>query len=93
MKKNTASQKRYERLYKLIGACLEHFSEEEMIEVFNKLADENYEIEKTEDDFIFELGVAGYTVIKAESLAEQIKVESFVNDLKENPYQLKLIAC
>ncbi len=30
--------------------------------------------------------------IKIESLAERIKVESFVEELNENPYQLKLIA-
>jgi len=30
--------------------------------------------------------------IKAESIAEQIRVEAFIDELNENPYQLKLIA-
>jgi len=34
----------------------------------------------------------GFRVLKADSLAEQIKVEAFIQEMKENPYQLKLIA-
>lgn len=38
------------------------------------------------------LEMAGYFVISAPSLTEQIKVEAFVQALKENPYQLTLVA-
>lgn len=34
----------------------------------------------------------GGIFIKIDSLSEQLKVESFLADLQENPYQLKLIA-
>jgi hypothetical protein len=34
----------------------------------------------------------GWKCFKAQSLAEEIKIEAFMNDLQENPYQLKLIA-
>lgn len=34
----------------------------------------------------------GFTILKANSLAEQMKIEDFVSDLKKNPYQLALIA-
>ena len=34
----------------------------------------------------------GFRVIKCDSLAEQMKVEAFIEEMKENPYQLKLIA-
>lgn len=36
--------------------------------------------------------VFGFRVLKADSLAELIKIEQFIEDLKENPYELKLIA-
>lgn len=38
------------------------------------------------------LEMAGYFVISAPSLSEQIKVEDFLQGLKANPYQLQLIA-
>lgn len=38
------------------------------------------------------LEMEGYFVIKAPSLSEQIKIEAFIENLKENPYQLQLIA-
>lgn len=34
----------------------------------------------------------GFKVLKADSLAEMIKIEKFMEELHENPYQLKLIA-
>lgn len=34
----------------------------------------------------------GFKIFKGDSLAEQIKIEMFLEELKENPYQLKLIA-
>jgi hypothetical protein len=34
----------------------------------------------------------GFTILKAESLTEQMKIEEFVNEMKNNPYQLKLTA-
>lgn len=34
----------------------------------------------------------GVRVIKINSLAEEIKLDEFINQLAENPYQLKLIA-
>ena len=92
MKKETASQKRYARLTKLVNACLEKFSEDEMLDVFSKETGNEYIEKKDTDEMIFELEWEGYCVFKAESLAEQIRVESFIEDLKENPYQLKLIA-
>ncbi len=55
-----------------------------------------WEVEKISDAAIermqTEIEYRGYTVIKAESLAEQIKLEAFIQDLTVNPYQLKLIA-
>lgn len=38
------------------------------------------------------LEFAGYFVMKAPSLAEQIKIEAFMEEMKENPYQLTLVA-
>lgn len=38
------------------------------------------------------LEFAGYFVIKAPSLAEQMKVEAFIDEMKVNPYQLTLVA-
>lgn len=38
------------------------------------------------------LEMAGYYVIKAPSLSEQMKVEAFLEDFKANPYQLNLVA-
>ena len=56
-----------------------------------------WEVEKISDAAIermqTEIEYRGYTVIKAESLAEQMKVEAFLQEMTENPYQLKLIAC
>lgn len=56
-----------------------------------------WEVEKISDAAIermqTEIEYRGYTVIKAESLAEQMKVEAFLLEMAENPYQLKLIAC
>jgi hypothetical protein len=34
----------------------------------------------------------GFTILKADSLAEQMKVDEFLAEMKSNPYQLKLIA-
>jgi len=34
----------------------------------------------------------GFRILKGNSLAEDIKIEDFVNQMTENPYQLKLIA-
>lgn len=34
----------------------------------------------------------GFKVFKGDSLAEEMKIEEFLAKLKENPYQLKLIA-
>ena len=38
------------------------------------------------------LEFAGYFVIKAPSLAERMKVEAFIDEMKVNPYQLTLVA-
>ena len=38
------------------------------------------------------LEMAGYFVMKAPSLAEQIKIEAFIDEMKANPYQLTLVA-
>jgi hypothetical protein len=38
------------------------------------------------------LEYAGYFVMKATSLAEQMKVEAFIEEMKANPYQLTLVA-
>jgi len=38
------------------------------------------------------LEFAGYFVMKAPSLAEQIKIEAFIDEMKVNPYQLTLVA-
>jgi len=38
------------------------------------------------------LEFAGYFVIKANSLPEQMKIESFIEEIKINPYQLNLVA-
>lgn len=55
-----------------------------------------WEVEKISDAAIermqTEIEYRGYTVIKAESLAEQMKLDAFLQELSENPYQLKLIA-
>ena len=55
-----------------------------------------WKVEKISDAAIermqTEIEYRGYTVIKAVSLAEQMKVEAFLQELSENPYQLKLIA-
>lgn len=34
----------------------------------------------------------GFTVLNPDSLAEQMRIDDFVDTLKANPYQLKLIA-
>lgn len=34
----------------------------------------------------------GLTVLRADSLAEQYKVEAFMSEIKANPYQLTLVA-
>jgi vacuolar-type H+-ATPase subunit E/Vma4 len=92
MKKQTASQKRYARLKKLIAACLERFSEDEMLEVFSKETGNDYIERKEIDEMISELEMEGYFILKTQSLAEQIKAEAFLQELTVNPYQLKLIA-
>lgn len=38
------------------------------------------------------LEMHGYFVMKAPSLAEQIKIEAFIDEMKANPYQLTLVA-
>jgi hypothetical protein len=45
------------------------------------------------EDICFELDL-GFNIktFKVDSLAEEMKFEQFISDLKENPYQLKLIA-
>lgn len=93
MKKKTASQKRYDRLSELVNACLRKFSEEEMIEVFSHITRKDYIESKDTYQIISELEFNNYAVIKIESLSEQIKIEEFLQGLKDNPYQLKLIAC
>ena len=52
MKKTLQQQKRKERLSKLINACLEHFTESEMIEAFNEETNEEYELKKASRDFL-----------------------------------------
>ncbi len=49
----------------------------------------DYDIE----DMCFELEIgANIKTFKIESLVQEIRFESFVNELKTNPYQLELIA-
>jgi len=38
------------------------------------------------------LEMEGYFVMKAPSLSEQYKIEAFMEDMKNNPYQLTLVA-
>lgn len=38
------------------------------------------------------LEMEGYFVMKAPSLSEQYKIQAFMEDMKNNPYQLTLVA-
>ena len=38
------------------------------------------------------LEMEGYAVLKFDSLAQEYKLEAFLNEIKENPYQLTLVA-
>ena len=38
------------------------------------------------------LEMEGYAVLKFDSLAQEYKLEAFLNDIKANPYQLTLVA-
>ena len=92
MKKTLQQQKRKERLSKLINACLEHFTESEMIEAFNEETNEEYELKKGNEKMISELEYEGYTITKFDSLVQEWKFNDFMEQLKENPYQLTLVA-
>lgn len=89
-KQRGLSEKRETRLFNLINACFEKYSEEEMIEMFNKITDKDYQDKKDEEEAIIELEGNGYTVLKLESLAEVIKFEAFKEQLEANPYQLNI---
>ena len=56
---------------------------------YERQSPSEYEIEQMVDITCQE---KGYTYIKAESLAEQMKLDEFLIEFAENPYQLKLIA-
>ena len=73
----TAAEKRYERLYKLIKACTEQFSEEEMVEVFNQIAGTDYVEEKDHDGMVSELVMAGYCIFKPESSAKSDMLKEY----------------
>lgn len=75
--KNTksASQIRYERLNKLILACSEHFSEDEMMEVFENVTGREYVEKKDTETMVSELAMEGYCIFKPDSTckADQLK--------------------
>lgn len=40
----------------------------------------------------YELKDHGYTFLKADSIVQEMRIEEFLQDLQDNPYQLRLIA-
>ena len=73
------------------------FEEKEILEdmlteiYYNRYTPTEAEIERMKDVLEDNGKSLGYW-IKAESIAEQMKVEAFMQELTANPYQLKLIA-
>lgn len=85
--------KRKRALHILIKTAFERgYSESEMIDVFNVETGETYEIKKGNDEMISELEYEGYAVLKFDSLAQEYKLEAFLNEIKANPYQLTLVS-
>jgi hypothetical protein len=79
MKKQTltASEKRQERLSKLIDACMEHFSEDEMLEAFSKSTRKEYVDKQEHEDMVSELVMAGYCVFKPEMSTQADKLKEY----------------
>lgn len=75
MKQETARQKRDARLTKLILACAEHFSEDEMLEVFENVTGKEYVEKKDTNTMVWELSLEGYGIFKPDSTskADQLK--------------------
>lgn len=47
--------------------------------------------EDDQESIIYEVEAIGYKCLKANTLAEQIKIDAFLEELEHNPYQLQLI--
>lgn len=75
MKNNSQSQLRYKKLRYLIERCLETYEESEILEVFNKVAKNNYCEEKEKEEIISDLVIEGYCIFKPDSTnkAEQLR--------------------
>ena len=71
-----------QRLRSLIIAALQRYSEDDIVEAFNKEAENTYAIEKDKDDVIYDLVLEGYVIFKPEysTQADQLKeyAENFV---------------
>lgn len=71
-----------------IAADQKDFTEDFLFDIWiGKIPVGEYDLDKMRDTVCEQ---TSSVFIKAESLAEKIKVEDFIQELKENPYQLKM---
>jgi hypothetical protein len=71
-----------------IAADQKDFTEDFLFDIWvGKVPVDEYDLDKMRDTVCEQ---TSSVFIKAESLAEKIKVEDFIQELKENPYQLKM---
>jgi hypothetical protein len=77
MKAQSASQKRYARLTKLVKTCMEHFSEDDMLEVFEKQTGKEYMESKDHEEMVSELVMAGYCIFKPDSSDKSDKLKEY----------------
>lgn len=77
MKKETASQIRYKRLSKLVNACLEKYSEEEMMEAFSNITGEDYVKSKDSEEMVSELVMAGYCIFRPDNTNQSDQLKEY----------------
>ncbi len=77
MKKETASEKRYKRLHKLISACIEHFSEDEMLATFGDITYKEYMESMDTDKMVSELSMQGYCIFKPDSISKSEQLREY----------------
>lgn len=66
-----------ERLNKLISACLDNFSTEEVVKAFNYVTDSNYCEKPDPEDMIGELAMEGYCIFKPDGFFQAEKLREY----------------
>jgi len=90
MKKNkvlSASKVNYQKEYlkkqklrQLVAACLERYSEDEMLEAFSYETDKTYVVETDKDEIISQLVYSGYAIFKTESIQQAEKLKEYAEN-------------